>query len=1354
MPMWRWVAALYAMIGITAALAAFPLGGIVPTTSVIAGCTINSVSNSTGTTPSFSFGVNNASVGTASSSLTGTCAPNTWSLSGTDAAHFTINSSAGVLTTNGTLTSGSCASTPCSINIVDTIAGAAGSPQSLAISPTGVGCTITAVNTSGTGFTANTLHAVVGTVSSTTTGTCGSDSFSISGTDAASFQFSGTTLETSTAAGTTLNPGTYSIVLTDTISGAAGSPFAAPPGSGFAGTLTASGGTVTLVSITPSTFSTGPGPFTGTVGTITVNTTGGAFSGTLAKDTASTCAGSPSADNALFSLSTTASPSNVTTTSRANGTYHVCVSATQVAATGSPLYQALTITISSVTNLTNMVMVETQSLSETNVPFTIGVPLAPSVLDASHHIVATSGVNGALTCQEDNRASDLTPSVRMTTLSCINPSLGSGVTDTIALTVAAGAPASGPDISVANLQAANTASSTKDFNSKVTIVDASGNTFVASPLDALNSGNSGWVNTTTATVMGKWRTGGGVVTGYVLYAPLKNGGTPHAFLSVKWDMECYKPSTGAVSGTTLGSGNPVINCKTTASLQSGIIQNSSGAIAGGDQWYSLAVGSTGTPTACANFPTLSPTYDLALTAGIDGATANTQNRYSIATASTGTPFTINNIGSLVSDNTGYGIIAGQFTANQTTPSYPTTTQLNLGVIKPFAGTTLTHGSYKIFGVNHPYGLRYRVNCNWVPSGNAQNVDLKNGNLYLGNAWAGSPGTNIGPWDYVNSTLMALNYQAAATGFTNVDPVAILGTNPTGFNSGHACGSPCLYAGFAGGNANGLSGTNWLMYQQTSGPYDGLSPLPYSQLGAMKKWDASAAAAMFTNTDRFGLLPYRFIDSSTGRTTAMTTGTDYGLNGTAVNFLPTADTSLYSYGGGNPNREHPPDPYFMPYALSGDWWYLDNDLDWVFGIWTQINTGYSGGQLNRTFLSSPGTGFNTRGEAHWWRNLGHMALILPDSDTNSTPSAVIGWTKDDTKAWLENQYTAVNSGVYNDYSVTPTGTPGAIIQLGACTQGGGGTCPGGIFATKTVNPNWVTPGVRFAEVNGNQPFLYAQYQANYMAVDAASLKETGMLSTNGQNVFNWWMVGLISWFTDTTDLPSTSGVSTGIPGPAVYWWDYAGLPIAYSWAAEWKLSANDIGVWQSGSAAGRSPNGTMTLSATSGSAITATMPATGYLNGGAAFYTGGYVWTPNDNGYAKITGRPSATTLTLDTTCTGTAPHFNCGPFGTTSYTNNSGNYNVTTPQWVIPWPAPGDLPGLENAKLIAQWTAGTSQTNNDYDQIQWAATLLACSYTTDLTGSVISTGCGGAWPPPAVVISQGLRGNVAPTESDWNIGHR
>ncbi len=83
----------------------------------------------------------------------------------------------------------------------------------------------------------------------------------------------------------------------------------------------------------------------------------------------------------------------------------------------------------------------------------------------------------------------------------------------------------------------------------------------------MNSGNSGWVNATTPTVLGKTMTGGGIVTGYKLYVPFTKSGTPDAQLHAIFNLEAFKGARSAVGG-----GNPILSIDTDVSIENAFAQ--------------------------------------------------------------------------------------------------------------------------------------------------------------------------------------------------------------------------------------------------------------------------------------------------------------------------------------------------------------------------------------------------------------------------------------------------------------------------------------------------------------------------------------------------------------------------------------------------------------------------------------------------------------------------------------------------------------------------------------------------------------------------------------------------------------
>src|SRR5215469_196654 len=195
--------------------------------------------------------------GTAIGTATATVAPaspafsGSWSLTGTDAASFSINASTGALSTAAVLcTTGM----PCtySINIVATQVGLIGSPftQPFTITATAVPQSIVGVSLSNNNFTAGSPTGTpVGTASAMLmpTSPAFSGSWSLTGTDAASFAIdaSGNVTTVGTLCGSP--PCTYSLNIVATQAGLTGSPFTDP----VTITAPATGPTQTITDIQP-----------------------------------------------------------------------------------------------------------------------------------------------------------------------------------------------------------------------------------------------------------------------------------------------------------------------------------------------------------------------------------------------------------------------------------------------------------------------------------------------------------------------------------------------------------------------------------------------------------------------------------------------------------------------------------------------------------------------------------------------------------------------------------------------------------------------------------------------------------------------------------------------------------------------------------------------------------------------------------------------------------------------------------------------------------------------------------------------------------------------------------------------
>ena len=693
------------------------------------------------------------------------------------------------------------------------------------VSGGGGGCAIVSMALSNNTFDSGTPNAAVGTVSTTTTGACASPTYAMvsSGSDHAS-----TACNTSSGADFTVTgaavaangspgAGPYNgICISSTIASATGSPFV----QAFNITGAAVSCTITGVSISNNTFNSNIA--NAAVGMLSATTTGTCGAATYAIVSSGTDHSGTTCNAASGTDFTATAGAVAANGSPGAGTYTaICASATIGGATGSPFTQAFTITGAPNTTLTQLQAINSGS-TQTNVPFSVGVPFDISTMDGSHHLTASDSTNGTLTCDETNRYSDIgglnsgTAQVRGTTLSCNLPSWPNGA-DNITVAIASGAPGSGTDISTSDL-------TTASFDLTATVVTMNGTTETAQLSTAF--ANVGFVNITTPAILGKWRSGGGVVTGYVFFMPFKNGGTadPNGLYGL-FDVECYKAHTTAVNVST----NPILGCHIDLLTGNGVAELSSPLGAS----YSLLgygisfAGGAGGTTTMTNWAATAPTQTLTFTnhkftatitnaspsfisfpttivALSDSSTFFLTTTGALPTGwSTGTPYALTSksfngttgtitgaltfgganinassagsgvhtiwpeiIGTVTasaplwtSDSVGTVISDGTFYGVITNVS--SSTIADVSIYRPLPGlSTLTSGNYRLLPINHYYASRVRFSGDWVNTATAAPLRVQNGNLYLGNAWDNSAHTG-GPAPYLVSAKAMPNYNIIA-----------------------------------------------------------------------------------------------------------------------------------------------------------------------------------------------------------------------------------------------------------------------------------------------------------------------------------------------------------------------------------------------------------------------------------------------------------------------------------------------------------------------------------------------------------------------------------------------------------------
>lgn len=881
--------------------------------------------------------------------------------------------------------------------------------------------------------------------------------------------------------------------------------------------------------------------------------------------------------------------------------------------------------------LTDVTVTNPVASSQTNMPFSIGLPFAPGTIDASHHIKCVDNATSLeIPCQEDNQASDLTPTLRFEGLEGVFPSATASEVKALKVYVSAGAPTTGTDIAVSDITATS-----YDFPVAFTDINGVSGTWTASPLDALNSGNTGWVNKTTPTVMGMWRHGGGLATEYVLFVPAVNGGTADAQVHVIFDVLCFKAARTAVSG-----GNPIIGCRTDEINEDAYIQASAPV----DNWYGLCVDVS---CAVANFPNSTPSANLTL------PSTGTSNNGAVAASAA--IFTGNSLGYLIANGTGVATING----------YTDTSDVKVNIYKAFGTTSLTSGGWKLYGVNHPYGARYEYRGWWGPSGAPNWPQVETHTAYIGDAFNDSTFAG-GPGPYFKASKLIMNYNFAASIVTNAITCSAgnaclgnMGTNPMSYLNGGAQ--------FGAGGFDG----NLQLYLETSGERGDIGVMPDWDTAALVRYNTDAPTIIFGNAQRWTSFPVNWRDQNTGIVTSpCNAGTAPTCSG-ATNWDSNGSFSMGTAIKGPSNSispwstdafAHDPEDFYVAYLLTGDFYWAESQNFSAFYATTNTDPSASGSGLARTVYSTNGTGMQERGRSWALRSITDFTLFNPDAG-----SSLLGWNKSAGTTLLNNEY----------------GSTKGLIPLFVNDTGTGKT--------------YATDGPRWTFLNNN---AYAVFETGYGVFAMYHQLEQGMLNSDGLTALNWWVVNEVGVASNSNlnyiyamreQYGSLYDVSSSCPGTAISDW----TSVYQTTSGHSRPGSDSIGANPA-----RWPNGTLTLSATSGSAVTATISGAGNWFNTTAFYPGMWIAPNSGNGLARIVSVTDPNTLIVDTTAT--HQYYN-GNGCTTTTGQTFTNLTYAAGAYSVPMAAPTDPIGTDQTQYIGAKA-------DDFAQIVQADTLLANEY--------------------------------------------
>lgn len=223
--------------------------------------------------------------------------------------------------------------------------------------------------------------------------------------------------------------------------------------------------------------------------------------------------------------------------------------------------------------------------TQTDMPFEIMVPLIGGDLPSGSRLVAKDGET-TLAIQEDNSSTDANDDKRLTKITGILPTINALQRKTITITAEVGSPATGTDVTLADILATD-----YEITAKCTI---SATLYSAVATDGL-SASATW-SLTAATYHGKWRSGP-YCTEYLVSVPLvASGPTEHSHLRAWFHIAAYKKDTGAVSGP-----NPITGIRTDVVIENGYFDVLSPADVTYDYAIDLEDGGTTTPVSRSTF---------------------------------------------------------------------------------------------------------------------------------------------------------------------------------------------------------------------------------------------------------------------------------------------------------------------------------------------------------------------------------------------------------------------------------------------------------------------------------------------------------------------------------------------------------------------------------------------------------------------------------------------------------------------------------------------------------------------------------------------------------------------------------
>lgn len=816
-------------------------------------------------------------------------------------------------------------------------------------------------------------------------------------------------------------------------------------------------------------------------------------------------------------------------------------------------------TLISVVTVTNGV-----ASSKTNEPVEFGFPMLGTDLASGKFLKVYdddgSGNQGTVLAnyQADNHASDLQSAVRFAKVSAVVPALASSATRKLRV------------YSVTGTAPANTAITASDILATSYDVQAQfnigGTTFTASARTALGGGTS-WSTSTgkaDAVTHGAWRSNG-ACTEIICSMPPRSGGggTEHASgdgIRVWFHIAAWKVGTGAVGG-----GNAITYIKTTVVLENGALERASPA----NYWYGLTIARAtslsnstliSTDDTDADGNTLRYAYPRSQPAAT--VTLGSQTLGATTTATLNTTTWANDIVGAHIHNAGG---AGKAYVISRTSG----TVVQIYIYEAFSAGSYTSGNWQLEGIGHLYGTRWPL---------VAHVGTKPTNIpLLGNETSAKTPTGNALRDRLRATFMFPNHQTAIGGVTH---------NMTDLNLMRSDGQirPFTFSGPEGALMGDV-----LTDMGRSGARGDIGYLTLWEVDGVTKYDTNGRRKIFENNLWLCLQFYHFLkpytstlsDGGRGVTISPASGLSYKINGAHSQTNP-INTPALSWQNCDSDLAHMPSQGYIPYLLTGDYFWLDElQTKAVRGSWFSNDT-YAGTGINKTMMgdatnvnSSPFGEGQTRADAWATRDVGHACVCTPDA-----ARSLLFIPKSTFNTWMAKHWDASRYGPLNT---------GGSSSFRWSTNGPRNTKSGG------------------SDTNFGHAKAIFPYMTYYLIWTVGCLRELGLHDSDAA-AFETWLAehveGILTagtvppdWLIDAYNTPQC---------------DYAGAAMNLTWLNTYKkassaalhggLGGNNV------SYTGRrqaNSSGNVTLSTiTPGAGVIMTLPVARLGGGGTSFYADG------------------------------------------------------------------------------------------------------------------------------------------------------